>query len=166
MSDKHPFAVLAVHPLNGMEILSVLAHTHKHALQTAACVCVQRKQGDMTIVAAFSLDEISNIKKILERAAFIGEGNGLAVDTVAEDPLEEEFNFFADEHNAHYAQLNSHSEKDHTSPSNRLAQEPPARPTPTSHASPSVSLADLDLSEGASAGAKKDMSFDDYYSNS
>lgn len=166
MSDKHPFAVLAVHPLNGMEILSVLAHTHKHALQTAAGVCVQRNQGEMTIVAAFSLDEISNIKKILERAAFIGEGNGLAVDTVVEEPLEEEWDFFAHEHDRHYAQHNP-TEENHMSEQGDLATEKAIQPHTPSPPS-SVSLADLDLSngQGERLGDKKDVSFDDYYSNS
>lgn len=163
MSDKHPFAVLAVHPLNGMEILSVLAHTHKHALQTAAGVCVQRNQGEMTIVAAFSLDEISNIKKILERAAFIGEGNGLAVDTVVEEPLEEEWDFFAHEHDRHYAQHNP-TEDTSLSPAN-VRRDTEHRTTPSA---PSVSLAELDLSKGAGshAGTKTDVSLDDYYNNS
>lgn len=82
MSDKIPFAVLTVHPHSGMEIMTVLAQSHKQALATAASVCVQRQQPDLSVVAAFSIGEIANIYKILERAAFIGEGNGLTPDTV------------------------------------------------------------------------------------
>jgi len=82
MSDKIPFAVLTVHPHSGMEIMTVLAQSHKQALATAASVCVQRQQPDLSVVAAFSIGEIANIYKILERAAFIGEGNGLTPDAV------------------------------------------------------------------------------------
>lgn len=93
MSDKIPFAVLAVHPNGGIEILTVLSHSHQQALATAASVCIQRNQPDLSIVAAFSLTEISNIQKILERAEFIGEGNGMQPDPVAitEHQLETEF---------------------------------------------------------------------------
>lgn len=76
MSDKIPFAVLAIHPGSGLEILSILAQTHRDAMNTAAHLCVERGQPDLSIVAAFSLGEIDNIKKVLERAAYIGSGNG------------------------------------------------------------------------------------------
>lgn len=76
MSEKIPFAVLAIHPGSGLEILSILAQTHRDAMNTAAHLCVERGQPDLSIVAAFSLGEIDNIKRVLERAAYIGSGNG------------------------------------------------------------------------------------------
>lgn len=107
MSDKFPFAVLAVHPNSGIEILTVLAQSHKQALTTAASVCIQRHQPDLSIVAALSLGEISNIQKILERAEFIGEGNGLRPDEAVitapqleadfEDAFEESFDFYEEQ---------------------------------------------------------------------
>ena len=113
MSDKIPFAVLAVHPNGGIEILTVLSHSHQQALATAASVCIQRNQPDLSIVAAFSLTEITNIQKILERAEFIGEGNGMQPDPVAitehqletefEDVFEDAFDYF-DEQNSQVEQ--------------------------------------------------------------
>lgn len=77
MSNKFPFAVLAIHPNSGIEIMAVLANSHQHALTTAAKMCIERHQPDLSIVAALSLTEINNIQKILDRADFIGEGNGM-----------------------------------------------------------------------------------------
>lgn len=109
MSDKIPFAVVAVHPNGGIEILTVLSHSHEQALTTAASVCIQRNQPNLSIVAAFSLTEINNIQKILERAEFIGEGNGMQpepvaltehqLDTEFEDVFEGAFDYFEDENN-------------------------------------------------------------------
>lgn len=99
MSNKIPFAVLAIHPNSGIEILAVLADSHKQALRTAANICVQRQQPDLSIVAAFSLAEIGNIQKILERIGFIGEGNGMQPEQVelTERQLNVEYGDFEDE---------------------------------------------------------------------
>lgn len=99
MSNKIPFAVLAIHPNSGIEILAVLADSHKQALKTAANICVERQQPDLSIVAAFSLAEICNIQKILERIGFIGEGNGMQPSQVelSERQLEVEYGDFEDE---------------------------------------------------------------------
>lgn len=99
MSDKIPFAVLAIHPNSGIEILAVLADSHKQALRTAANICVQRQQPDLSIVAAFSLAEIGNIQKILERIGFIGEGNGMQPEQVqlSERQLDVEYGDFEEE---------------------------------------------------------------------
>lgn len=99
MSSKIPFAVLAIHPNSGIEILAVLSHSHQQALKTAASICVQRQQPDLSIVAAFSLAEIANIQKILERIGFIGEGNGMEPPQVElnERQLDVEYGGFEDE---------------------------------------------------------------------
>lgn len=77
MGNKFPFAVLAIHPNSGIEIMAVLANSHQQALTTAAKMCIERNQPNLSIVAALSLTEINNIQKILDRADFIGEGNGM-----------------------------------------------------------------------------------------
>lgn len=74
--ETKAFAVLVIHPSQGIEVMSILADDHKKALNTAAMICIERNQPNMAIVAAFSLDEIKSISKNLEKAMFIGLGNG------------------------------------------------------------------------------------------
>jgi len=99
MSNKFPFAVLAIHPNSGIEIMAVLADSHQQALTTAAKMCIERNQPNLSIVAALSLTEINNIQKILDRADFIGEGNGMQPKDVAIEnrQLDVEYGDFEDE---------------------------------------------------------------------
>lgn len=99
MSNKFPFAVLAIHPNSGIEIMAVLADSHQQALTTAAKMCIERHQPNLSIVAALSLTEINNIQKILDRADFIGEGNGMQPKEVAIEnrQLDVEYGDFEDE---------------------------------------------------------------------
>lgn len=168
--NNFPFAVLAVHPHSGMEVLTVLAISHKQALATAASLLHERHHFDAKVVAAFSLEEISNIQKMLERVAFIGKGNGLRAEKVEQHDRqlvvdyaddEDEFSFFERENNQ-YAQRFPVVDGTPPSPSDVA----PAAAATTAVALSNLPDVNLDLSGGQkSVEQKRNVVLDDFYND-
>lgn len=208
MSNKFPFAVLAIHPNSGIEIMAVLADSHQQALTTAAKMCIERHQPNLSIVAALSLTEINNIQKILDRADFIGEGNGMQPKDVElhnreleveYGDFEDEFGFY-DEQNESVEQVFPTRKRDlydldeygtpqpkgtvaaaptsnqssaplkpvkkakKVSPQIKKTTQPPE--VPETPKDTTVSLRDLDLSQGKKTNeGKSNVFLDDYYTD-